>query len=247
MKNKVFKIISFIINICLIIMITICIFKIGNWLIDNYKNKKIKNSFKNIEEKIDNIDINKIKEKENLISINELKKQNNDTVAWLKVNNTNINYPVVKTNNNDFYMNHSFDKTYNGAGWIFMDYRVNLDSSKNIVIYGHNRRDKSMFGSLDNILKEEWQKNSENKTILFITENKIEKYEVFSVYEVLNEEYYITTDFTNESYNDFLNTIKNRSIYNFNTKIDSSKNILTLSTCSNNDKYRTVLHAIKLD
>ena len=127
-----------------------------------------------------------------------------------------------------------------------MDIYGLLDGTdKNIIIYGHNRRDKSMFGTLYNALKEEWYNNETNKTILLITEKEVELYEVFSVYEVKNEEYYITTNFTDDSYKEFLETIKNRSIHDFNTKIDTSKNIITLSTCSGNDKYRTVLHAIK--
>ena len=51
----------------------------------------------------------------------ELKKKNSDTVAYLKVNGTNINYPVVQTNDNDYYISHSFDKKVNSAGWVFME------------------------------------------------------------------------------------------------------------------------------
>lgn len=244
MKKNIRKILSLFINIGFTIIILLCIYKIGNWFYDNYKNKKIRDNFKNIEEKVDNINVDKIKE--NPISISDLKKQNSDTVAWLKVNNTNINYPVVKAQDNSKYLNTSFDNSYNSAGWIFMDYRNKLDGTdKNIIIYGHNRRDKSMFGTLYNTLKEEWYNNETNKTILLITEKEVEIYEVFSVYEVKNEEYYITTNFTDDSYKEFLETIKNRSIHDFNTKIDTSKNIITLSTCSGNDKYRTVLHAMK--
>ena len=60
-------------------------------------------------------------------------------------------YPVVKGSNNSFYLNHCFDKSYNSAGWIFADYRNKFDNTdKNIVIYGHNMRDGSMFGSMLN-------------------------------------------------------------------------------------------------
>ena len=87
------------------------------------------------------------------IDFNALKQVNGDTVAFLKVNGTEIEYPIVKTKNNDFYLKHSFDKTYNAAGWIFADYRNKLDGSdKNIVIYGHNRKNGTMFSSLRNIM-----------------------------------------------------------------------------------------------
>ena len=243
-KIKRRKLFNILFDIVLIGIILFCAYKIGMWAYDNYKSSKVKDSYKNIQEKIDDTNINKITEE--TISISELKKQNEDTVAWLKIKNTSISYPIVKSTDNDFYINHSFDKSYNSAGWLFMDYKNKMDGTdKNIVIYGHNRRNGDMFGTLDKTLKEEWYTNKDNKNIILITEKGVEKYEVYSVYEVLNEEYYINTNFTDESYNDFISVVSKRSIYNFDTNVDSSRPTLTLSTCSNNDKYRTVLHAIK--
>lgn len=240
-KNRLLNII---IDILLIIIIIFCIYKISLWFIDNYKSSKVKSNYKDIQDKIDNSKTNKIKEDE--IDIKKLKEKNPDTIGWLKVKNTKISYPIVKSTDNDYYMTRSYDKTYNSAGWPFVDYKNKLDGTdKNIVIYGHNRKNGDMFGTLDKTLKENWYTKKENKEILLITENEIQKYEVYSVYEVLNEEYYITTNFTDEEYNTFLDTVSKRSFYNFNTNIDSSRTTLTLSTCSNNDKYRTVLHAIK--
>lgn len=240
------KVVIVIIDIILISIILFCTYKIGIWLYDNYKSSQVKKEYKDIQEKIDNSNINKIKKNE--INISELKLKNKDTVGWLKVNNTKISYPIVKTTDNEYYLNRSFDKTINSAGWPFMDYKNRLDGEdKNIVIYGHNRKNKDMFGTLDKTLKEDWYTNKDNQEIVFITENEIQKYQVYSVYEVLNEDYYIRTDFTDEEYKTFLDTVSRRSYYNFNVDIDSSKPTLTLSTCSGNDKYRTVLHAIKKD
>ena len=240
------KIISTIISIILILIIIFCLYKIGLWFYDNYKSRNVKKNYKEVQEKIDNSNINKIKKSE--INIKELKEQNSDTVGWLKVNNTSISYPIVKSNDNDYYLNRSFDKSYNSAGWPFIDYKNKLDGTdKNIVIYGHNRRNGDMFGTLKKTLKEDWYTNKDNQEIIFITEKEIQKYQVYAVYEVLNEEYYINTELDNDSYNKFLDTVSKRSYYNFNVELDSSKPTLTLSTCSGNDKYRTVLHAIKKD
>ncbi len=240
------KVVTVIIDIILISIILFCTYKIGIWLYDNYKSSQVKKEYKNIQEKIDNSNMNKIKKNE--INISELKLKNKDTVGWLKVNNTKISYPIVKTTDNEYYLNRSFDKTNNSAGWPFMDYKNRLDGEdKNIVIYGHNRKNKDMFGTLDKTLNEDWYTNKDNQEIVFITENEIQKYQVYSVYEVLNEDYYIRTDFNEEEYKTFLDTVSRRSYYNFNVDIDSSKPTLTLSTCSGNDKYRTVLHAIKKD
>ena len=116
-----------------------------------------------------------------------------------------------------------------------------------MVIYAHNRRDGSMFGTLKNILTEEWQNKEENFVIKFITENEIAEYQVFSVYRTKNEEYYITTNFeTDNEFKKFIDTIKSRSVKDFGIDVNTEDNILTLSTCADNIKYRVVLHAKKV-
>ena len=169
--------------------------------------------------------------------------------GWLTVNSTRINYPVVKYKDNDYYLTHSFDKTYNSAGWIFANYANKFDGSdKNISIFGHNRRDGSMFCTLKDTLKSEWYTNKDNYYITFDTPNGTQIYKVFSNYQIEAESYYITSDFaSDEDFNNFLKTIKNRSIYNYNTEVSSSDSIITLSTCANDNTYRVVLHAVKVN
>lgn len=182
------------------------------------------------------------------INFNTLKKQNEDTVAWIKVNNTNVKYPVVKAKDNSFYLTHSFDKSNNSAGWIFADYKNKFDDTdKNIVIYGHNRRDGSMFSSLKNALNLNWYNNDLNRNILLYTENKEYNYEIFSIYKIESEDYYIKTEFNDENdFEDFLNTITKRSVQDFGVNVSKDDSILTLSTCANNNKYRVVIHAKKV-
>jgi sortase B len=159
-----------------------------------------------------------------------------------------VEYPVVKSTNNSFYLNHSFDKSKNSAGWIFADYKNKFDNTdKNIVIYGHNMRDGSMFGSLKNILSSDWYDNEENTNITLYTENGERIYKVFSIYKIESEDYYIKTEFSNENeFEKFIEKLKKRSIKNFNIDISKEDSILTLSTCANNNKYRVVLHAKKM-
>jgi len=104
-----------------------------------------------------------------------------------------------------------------------------------------------MFGTLKNVLEEEWYNNRNNHIITLVTENKTYKYQVFSVYEIENEEYYINTEFENNEFKEFINTLKARSITNFNVEVTEEDNILTLSTCGDNNKYRVVLHAVNGD
>lgn len=169
--------------------------------------------------------------------------QNLDTVAWLKVNGTAIDYPVVQTDNNEFYLTHSFDKTYNKAGWIFSDFRNNFKIlNKNTIIYGHRRLDNSMFASLKNLLDDNWLNN--DPIIKLSTPNANMIWQIFSIYTIPEESYYITTHFENDNqYQEFLNTIQKRSIYSLPTSIDSKDHILTLSSCKDNFGNRIVVHA----
>lgn len=247
-KSKKYKkaILNLVIYIMLLSILLYSGIKIYKWYKDKTNNNKIAEQIRDtviVEEK--NEDENK---EESKVDFNKLKEQNSDAVAWIKVNNTNIEYPVVKGSNNSFYLNHSFDKSNNSAGWIFADYRNKFDNTdKNIVIYGHNMKDNSMFGSLKNILNSDWYDNEENTNIILYTENEKCIYKVFSIYKIESEDYYITTEFENDKkFEQFVNTIKKRSIKEFDIDVSESDNILTLSTCANNNKYRVVLHAKKI-
>lgn len=184
--------------------------------------------------------------KMNLIEVNfnELNKINDDTKGFISVNGTNVNYPFVQASDNDYYLNRSFDKSYNEAGWVFMDYRNNINEmDKNTIIYAHGRYDNTMFGSLINILDNGWLNNSNNFGIKMssIYENTL--WQVFSVYKIPTTNDYLQISFNDD--NDFLDFGKmliNRSDYDFNTNVYSNDKILTLSTCYNND-IKMVVHA----
>lgn len=244
-KNNNTKIIFyFIIYFLLFFVLIYSGIKIYEWYRDKNKNNEIAQKIK--ETVI--VESNGKNKEEYLIDFDKLKEQNNEAIAWIKVNNTNIEYPVVKTKNNEFYLNHSFDRSNNKAGWIFADYRNKFDGTdKNIIIYGHNRRDESMFGSLKNILNSDWYNNTENGSIILNTENENYIYKVFSVYQIEAEDYYIKTEFKNdEEFEEFAKNLKKRSIKDFGVEVSKSDSILTLSTCANNNKYRVVLHAKKI-
>ncbi len=221
-------------------------YKIITWLNENNKNNELKEQVQQ-EVRIDSAKDISDNDKYQ-VNVSELQKKNKDIVGWIKVWGTDIEFPVVQTTDNEYYLTHSMDKTYNSAGWIFADYTNKLDGTdKNIVIYGHNRRDNSMFGTLKNVLNKEWYDNENNYFIPFIQKGQSTIYEVFSVYQIENEDYYITTNFASiEEYQTFIDTIKSRSVKNFGIDVTTSDNILTLSTCADNNKYRVVLHARKI-
>ena len=247
MKRKDKKKKVLIINIIQILLIVVLVYSaihIAIWYKNNESNKEI------IKETLKTVKINddtKTKQKYE-VDFKELKNKNSDTIAWLKVENTNIEFPIVKANDNSYYLSHNFNKEYNKAGWIFADYKNKFDNTdKNIVIYGHNMRDGSMFGSMLNILDAQWYENEENTNITLYTENEKCIYKVFSIYKIENEDYYIKTEFKNDNeFEEFVKNLKKRSIKDFNVDISKDDNILTLSTCANNNKYRIVLHSVRV-
>ena len=178
------------------------------------------------------------------VDFSQLKTTNNDTKGWIQVNGTTINYPFVQTNNNDYYLTHSFDKSYNEAGWIFLDYRNNINSlDKNTIIYGHGRLNKTMFGSLKNIINSDWYNNSDNYIIKMSTETENTLWQVFSVYRIPTTSDYLQISFSSDNeYMRFLAKLKNRSVFDFNTQLTKDDKIITLSTCYN-DNEKVVMHA----
>ncbi len=241
MKKKS-KILITLIQIVLIAVIIFSGIKIIEWIKSNKKNKDIMSEIK------ENVVINNETDSNNeeyKIDFAKLKQKNSDAIAWIKVNGTDIDFPVVKGTDNSYYLTHNFDKEKNKAGWIFADYRNKFDGTdKNIIIYGHNMKNGSMFASLKDVIKEEWYNNENNKYIALITENENCKYQVFSVYQTETEEYYLQTNISN--FKEFVEKIKGRSKKNFNVDIKETDSILTLSTCADNTKYRVVLHAVKV-
>ena len=233
MKTK--KIIIKIIEILLFIALIISSYKLLRYTKDTNDNKEI----------LDDLSKNvKIEKNKLIVDFTKLKELNPDTIAYIKINNTNIDYPVVKYKDNDYYLNHNFEKKVNSGGWLFSDYKNNFDETdKNIVIYGHNMKNKSMFGTLSRTLTNEWQNDPNNLLITLVTEKDQYTYKIFSTYRIDNEEYYIKTNFnSNNEYIDFLSTIKKRSNKYYDVSLNENDQILTLSTCSGNNK-RIVVHA----
>lgn len=232
------------------------------WLNDNREIKNIQNKVikdTSVKEKQDNENTENINPPENksddywdyiklnLLEVNfqDLLQKNLDTVGWIQVKGTNINYPIVQTTNNEYYLHHAFDKSENDAGWVFMDYRNNATTfDQNTIIYAHSRYNGTMFGSLKNILESSWYNDKNNYIIRLSTPTENTMWQVFSVYTIEKESYYITPNFpTEEEYNQFLNTLKSRSSVNFSATVNPSDKVLTLSTCKDNFGSRVVMHA----
>lgn len=250
-------------NLCLLIfflvMLIVFLFsliKVIMWIIDNNNTndiiKKVANTYEINEKSYDNEVIINENEKDIYfdymklkfidVDINKLKTFNPDTIGFIKVMGTNINYPFVQTLDNDYYLNRSYDKTYNNAGWIFLDYRNNEFNDKNTIIYGHGRINGTMFGSLKDTLKSSWQNNKDNYIIKISTEKENSIWQIFSVYKIATTSDYLETSFSDNEFESFISLIKERSSYNFETNVTNEDKVLTLSTCYN-DNDKMVVHA----
>ena len=125
-----------------------------------------------------------------------------------------------------------------------MDYRNHNDmSDKNTIFYGHNLLNDNAFGSLDLLFQKDWV-NSSNKKIVVLTENNQFIYEVFSIYYSDPNSYYLQVNFDNdEVYLTFLNNLKEKSNMSVASELRADDRIITLSTCTDDNKGRKVVHA----
>lgn len=259
-QNKIEKYTCLSVLVVSALVFTISSYKLAIWQNENNKIKKISGSISNI------ADVTEVKESDNPsdndvevvsddyfkykdvsmldVNFNELLKQNKDTKGWVKVEGTNVNYPFVQSADNEYYLKHSYDNTYNKKGWVFLDYRNDMDNlDKNTILYAHGLMNNAMFGSLRRTVKQDWAKNKNNRIIKISTPSSMLLFEVFSSYTIEPESYYITSEFSgDEDFSTFIDTIKSRSFYDYNTSVSTDDKILTLSSCYDNKK-RMVLHA----
>lgn len=175
-----------------------------------------------------------------------LKELNDETVGWLNVPGTNIDYPVVKAKDNAYYLRHNFKKEKDYNGWVFMNYLNSAEMlDKNTIIFAHNRYYSNiMFGTLNKVGKKAWYQNIKDNLITYSDINKEMKWEVFAAYTVPVTDDYLETNFsTDEDFNNFIKMIRSRSVISSDLEIKSTDKILTLSTCADINT-RFVVHAV---
>lgn len=237
----------------------ICIFISSRWYVQklkiNYLSTDILSSTEILEDEKDeeikkeNYIPNNDNEYSNIsfmsVDFKELLEKNNETVGWIKVNNTNVNYSIVQHNDNEYYLKHDFYKRYNINGWVYGDYRDDFKYfGNNTILYAHNMTNRTMFGSLVWCLKDSWHTKEENQYIKLSTPYSNTVWKIFSIYTIVPEVYYLKTYFsTAEEHQQFLDTLEKRSIYDFKQELSTDDKILTLSTCTDDGTKRIVIHA----
>lgn len=219
----------------LIVYFTILIFIISFSLTTLILNKNpreltiIKDNRSYIVDKDDNI-VNNLRNKYN----------NSDIIARVYIPNTNIDEPVMQTTNNEYYLSHNNYKEDNIHGAIYMDYRIDLNKSKKILIFGHSspydNLDVVPFNELEEYYSSDYYK--EHQDIILTLENEERYYKIFSVYIEPIDFKYMNLNFEDsDKWYEHLKTLKNKSSYNTNVDISKEDDILILQTCSNDKKY----------
>lgn len=177
----------------------------------------------------------------NPIDFKRLKEVNEDIIGWIRVNATDISYPIAKSTDNDFYLHRTFEKEENFAGCIFMEYQNESDfSDKNTIIYGHNMKNGSMFGTLRKFYEEGVYESAPYFWIY--TPDEIYRYDIFSCSEVgVTSKTYLIT-FTEEEFAEYIDNAFEQSVVDgTDIQVSADDKIVTLSTCTGNEATRFVV------
>lgn len=206
----------------------------------------------------DNIEENVIEEKPVTIVIGEdnqevevpfvydhesLLEINSDGLGFLYIPSIDVRLPIAQTTDNDFYLHHTFDKTWNDNGCLFVDYRIREGLSANhIMIYGHNMNSGAMFGKLSRYKSESWYRSEGYDRFYIYTGDVIREYKVFTVYvsEPISDTY--TFNFSSiDALRDYAARMKNKSIFDTGVDVSNTTQVVSFSTCTNNSKDRLIV------
>ena len=256
-KESKGKVIYFLIYTILAILITLSIIYIINIFLDkkqaiqesklldkieineNQVNETITEEIVN-ESTQENIEETINQENERILKVQKLQEENPDIVGWLEIEGTSINYPVLQGDDNEYYMTHNYKKQKSKNGSIFLtkDYNWSIPSS-NLLIYGHNLSNGTMFQELLKYEKEDFYKK--HPIIRFTTNNEDAEYEIISAFKSrvyykseknVFRYYYFVNAKTEAEYNEFVQNAKKASLYNIDKTAQYGDQLITLSTCS---------------
>ena len=175
------------------------------------------------------------------IDFERLWAQNEEVVAWLEFPALNLSYPIMHTDNNDYYLSHLWNGQENSSGSIFLDANNKSVDDLYTVVYGHNMHDGSMFGLFNRYLDENFCKENGAYFRLY-TPDGVWRYDIFTVAEVPKDHKLYTVGYMQgKLYNDFLETLASCTLYDTGYHVEPGDTVMTLSTCTARDSVRRVL------
>ncbi len=236
------KVISLVILIVCIIGLIYSGSKLYKWLLNNVKSNKVMTEINDIAG-VSDITKDQNPGAEFGLDFEALTAYNPDIVGWIRVPGTSISYSLVQAADNQKYLRHSIDHTWNEFGWPFLDYKNSPDfTDRNTVMYGHNIVSGLMFADLLHIYN--GVLGTDVEIDIYRKDYRLLTYKVFSAYVCDPESYYLTTKFqSDETYSTYLNTMMSRSVINFNQTVGVDDSVITLQTCTSDAKRRVVIHA----
>ena len=199
------------------------------------------------------------------IDLEQLRSKNQEFVAWLYIGAIDIGYPVVQGEDNEYYLNHTFERQENASGCIFLDYRQKPDfTSYNTFVYGHNMKDQSMFGSIKRFLYDEKLIGQDPYFYLY-TRQGILRYQIYAYYQDTPESKSFWTCNTKQEYEKYvpatvkksvnqewsaqiMEELKNNKESSDNKEVEYPKSVV-LVTCvgSGASKQRIFMHGFLVD
>ncbi len=185
--------------------------------------------------------IHQLVDDENGRNISLLIEQNSDCIGWVSIPGTTLDYPVMYTPDNpQKYLRLSFEEKYSFSGVPFLDARCSLKSD-NLIVYGHNLKNDTMFSSLGGYVQESYSRK--HPEIEFETESEKAVYSVFAVVQVdENDEWYNFVDAPNsKNFSSYIDEIKNKAVYTTDAVPEFGQQLLTLATCYGSDKSGRLL------
>ena len=246
MKRKIITILQ----IILVIILLTSLYRIYDY---NKDDKEFKSATIEVQEKFEKeeiknpepgLDDKEKRDQEAIKKVEELRKEYPSILGWIRVGGTEIDYPLVKGSDNDYYLNHNYKDEYNVFGAIFMDYRNKEDlSDQNTIIYGHNNQRAGNFKDLHKY--EDRDFFNEDRFIEIYSLNGYKKYKVFAVYNADPYDKFRSPSYTIEEGEKLLTYIKEKNLIGGEMP-EEIRDMLTLQTCSPGDT-RLVVHGILVE
>lgn len=164
--------------------------------------------------------------------LNALREINSDVVGWLTIPDTEVSYPIVQTEDNSYYLNHTWKKENSSVGGIFLECKNPADlSSFNTIIYGHNMRNGSMFGTLKDYMNEEYWE--EHPSVYIVTDDGVYRYDIFAAFESgIREVIYRLNIESGKQKEELIQFSLSRTTIDTGIVPDAEDSLLTLSTCT---------------
>lgn len=233
------------ISIILIILLVASLVTSSIYLYMQYKEDKTQEDiFEELSNVIVEDDSESNEETNNKVDVSKLHEENNDLIGWIQIENTNISYPVMQTEQErkDYYLKRNFYKQYSSLGTPYIAEYCNVIESDNVIIYGHHITNNKMFGELENYKNKNFY--NDHKIINFNTIYGETDYEIIAIFKTIA---YTNTGFkyydfvkaeTEQEYNNFIDECKKLSLYEIEKTARYGDQLLTLSTCEYSNKNR---------